>query len=125
MLLYKKIFLSEYIMDIKKYYCENCNFKSNFPSEWIVHIKSKKHERLGKPKTYICTNCNYEGLNHWNLKMHLITQHTTKEERSKQKYYCSVCDKVFFCNTYYVKHNEGKTHKNRILAEKYLRELKI
>ena len=35
-----------------------------------------------------CKNCEYIANNHWNLKMHNLSSHTTKEERSKQKYYC-------------------------------------
>jgi hypothetical protein len=107
----------------KKYNCECCKFKTNFPSEWLVHIKSKKHERQGQPKTYKCENCDYEGLNHWNLKMHILSQHATKEERQQQKYYCADCDQVFFSSAYKTKHINGINHKNRILADRYVDEL--
>ena len=59
-----------------------------------------------------CKNCDYSSNNHWNLKMHYFSAHATKEERSAQKYYCVICDNVFFCETYYNKHINGKRHKN-------------
>jgi hypothetical protein len=46
--------------------------------------------------------------------MHNLSSHTTKEERSKQKYYCNICDNVFFCSAYYNKHINGKRHKNML-----------
>jgi hypothetical protein len=46
--------------------------------------------------------------------MHNLSSHTTKEERSKQKYYCDICDNVFFCSAYYNKHINGKRHKNML-----------
>ena len=61
---------------------------------------------------YKCENCEYASKNHWNLKMHNLSSHSTKEERSKQKYYCDKCDNVFFCSAYYNKHINGKRHKN-------------
>ena len=103
---------------IKNYVCENCYFKSNFSSEWLKHIGSQKHKRNGLPKTKICDKCEYSGLTHWNLKMHIISQHSTIEERSKQKYYCNDCDLVFFCSIYKEKHINGIVHKNKVQAKK-------
>lgn len=40
-------------------------------------------------------------INHWNLKMHKLTQHSTLEERTKSKYYCNICDLVFFSQLYH------------------------
>ena len=105
----------------KKYKCECCLFYTNFASEYNKHVKSLKHQRNGKPKEkkldiYNCNNCEYKGNTHWNLKMHIITQHSTLEERNKQKYYCKDCDKVFFCSTYLTKHNNGIVHKNKVIA---------
>ena len=105
---------------IKKYICTNCNFETNFASEWLKHIKSQKHERNGLAKTKKCNNCEYEGLTHWNLKMHIMTQHSTIEERSKHKYYCTNCDQVFFCLIYKEKHINGIVHKNKVLANQSL-----
>jgi hypothetical protein len=46
--------------------------------------------------------------------MHYFSAHSSKEERSKQKYYCDVCDNVFFCEIYYKKHVDGKRHNNMV-----------
>lgn len=85
----------------KKYNCKCCSFYSNYASESNKHINSMKHQRNGKPKEkkidiFNCEKCKYKGNTHWNLKMHNITQHSTLEERSKQKYYCIDCDKLSF-----------------------------
>ena len=58
-----------------------------------------------------------------NYKNHYLVIHDTKEERSKQKYYCTDCDQVFFCSLYMDKHMNGKIHKNLILALKLEKEL--
>ena len=46
--------------------------------------------------------------------MHYFSAHSSKEERSKQKYHCDVCDNVFFCEIYYKKHVDGKRQKNMV-----------
>jgi hypothetical protein len=107
----------------KKFYCYLCKYKTTMSADWLKHINSKKHERQGKPKTKKCDKCDYEALTHWNLKQHKLTQHSTLEERSKSKYYCELCDLVFFCSAYKKKHEEGKRHKNLELCMKYQNEL--
>ena len=44
--------------------------------------------------------------------MHVLKIHASKEERSKCKYYCDICDLIFFLKLYLDKHNNGKIHKN-------------
>jgi hypothetical protein len=48
--------------------------------------------------------------------MHVLKIHGTIEERSKQKYYCNVCDYVFFSKLYLDKHTNGIVHKNLVKA---------
>lgn len=108
-----------------KFNCDSCNYFTKHPSEWLKHISSKKHERNGKPKTHICDICQYETKTHWNLKMHNLSVHATKDERSSQKYYCNDCDQVFFSYVYYHKHMNGIKHKNYVLAIKSLSPLSI
>jgi hypothetical protein len=84
-----------------------------------------KHLRNGKKKISICNICKYESVSHWNLKLHILSQHSTLDERKAHKYYCECCDLVFFCETYMNKHLNGKVHKNRELCEKYQNELNI
>ena len=99
-------------MEQKKYICNVCNYYTNFPSEWLKHINTEKHKREGKHKEHKCTNCNYVSKTHWSLKLHILSQHSSKEERMKCKYYCNCCDQVFFCKQYYDTHMEGQKHKN-------------
>ena len=42
--------------------------------------------------------------------MHKLTQHSTLEERTHSKYYCDICDLVFFSQLYKDKHISGKRH---------------
>jgi hypothetical protein len=108
-------------MDIieKKYNCEYCKFSCNTPSEWIKHIESKKHLRKGEKVIHICSVCDYKTNSMWNFKLHKLSQHSSKEERSKSKYYCNVCDLVFFSPLYMNKHMNGIRHKNLLVIYNY------
>ena len=107
-----------------KHFCNRCSYGSRSNSDFLKHTKSKKHERGGlKPKK--CSICNYECFNHWNLKHHILTQHSSIEERKKEKYYCDICDTVFFCKLYMETHMKGKKHKNTILCQIELDKLQI
>jgi len=98
-------------------YCNLCDYKTSKPSDWIKHVDSEKHKRGGKRKEIKCDKCYYiSSASHWLLKQHMLTQHSTKEERSKHKYYCSTCDYVFFSKLYLDKHINGKHHKIKVLA---------
>jgi hypothetical protein len=105
------------------YYCYLCDYRTTKNSDWIKHQTTKKHLRNGQPKTTICNICNFSTSTHWNLKLHILSHHSTKEERQKHKYYCEVCDLVFFCSTYMEKHQSGKIHKNKQLCSQYQKEL--
>jgi hypothetical protein len=103
-------------MAIYKFNCENCKFKCKFNSAWLIHLTSEKHLREGQNKIHKCLtqNCEYTTETYWNMKMHHMTMHSTKEERMLSKYYCKDCDKVFFAPLYLDKHNNGIKHKNQI-----------
>ena len=107
----------------KEYFCYLCNYKTIRCSDWCKHINSQKHKRGGEKKTTKCDLCDYESSSHWNINNHKLSCHSTLEERKLQKYYCDICDVVFFCNAYMKKHFEGKYHKNKELANKYENEL--
>ena len=96
--------------------CDTCNFEANTATEWIKHVKSQKHQRGGLPKSTECNKCDYKCVGHWLLKRHVLTQHDTIEDRRKQKYYCDVCDYVFFSKLYMDKHLEGRNHKLKVEA---------
>jgi len=135
--------------EIKKFNCPLCVYRTNKPTDWVKHINSRKHDRNGKRKTRHCDICNHYSLTHWNYKMHMITNHSTKEERMervnkkslifisiitllkkskiflimKQKYYCFECDQVFFCLQYKKTHENSTKHKNLLIANTLQREL--
>ena len=102
-----------------KYTCQCCNYNTNIRTSWHLHIMSDKHNRNGEKKSTKCELCDYESVSHWNVKLHILSKHSTKEERSKHKYYCDTCDTAFFCSLYMERHNNGKKH-NKLLLEKKL-----
>ena len=103
-------------MESYKFTCECCKFKCMYNSGWLDHISSKKHLRQNKPISYKCDihNCDYISSTHWNLKIHKMNNHSTKEEREQSKYYCKDCDQIFLSPLYYNKHNIGKRHINQV-----------
>lgn len=98
----------------KEYNCITCNYGTDKHSDWIKHNNTMKHLRNGTKKITKCNSCDYTSHSHWNVKLHMISQHSTLEERKANKYYCHVCDYVFFCPSYYNKHINGKHHLNKI-----------
>ena len=108
-----------------KLYCEKCKFQAVRPAEWLRHIASKKHLRDGKKLEKFCDICNKEIANHFLYKLHMLAIHATPEERSKQKYYCDVCDVVFISKLFYDKHCSGKIHNNVVKALDALNNLKV
>jgi hypothetical protein len=104
-------------------YCKLCDYSARCISDWYIHISSKKHERDGKKVSTECIICNITFSNHWLVKKHYLNHHATKEERSKQKYYCSVCDIVFFAKLYHDNHFKGIRHKNRINIEESIKKV--
>ena len=101
-------------------YCECCDYETKWPGDWIKHTKYQKHLRQGQSKITKCDKCDYEASTHWLLKRHLLSQHSTKEERSKHKLYCADCDVVFFAKIYYDSHIISKRHNNMVLAKSLL-----
>ena len=61
-----------------------------------------------------CKLCNYNINKTTNMKLHMLTKHSTKEDREKHKYYCGVCDTAFFCSLYMEKHMNGQKHKKLV-----------
>jgi hypothetical protein len=104
-------------------YCECCNYKTNRNYDWLKHIKSQKHQRNGEKKITKCDLCEYTSISTWNIKIHKLQIHATSEERSKEKYYCGLCDYVFFCKQYLDKHTSGKHHQTKLKIQQSLQEL--
>lgn len=72
--------------------------------------------KSGIKKSKSCSICNQVCLNHLNLRHHILTRHSTIEERKKEKYYCDVCDNVFFCKYYMDIHMKSKKHNDTFIA---------
>jgi hypothetical protein len=104
-------------------YCKLCDYSARSVSDWYIHISSNKHKRDGKKVSTECTMCSITFSNHWLVKKHYINHHATKEVRNKQKYYCSLCDIVFFAKKYHDNHFKGNRHKNHINIEESIKQV--
>lgn len=110
------------IIDNKpKYFCETCNYGSEFNNVYMKHMHSEKHLRNGEKKIFKCEKCDYKTTtSHWNLRMHITSKHSSIEEKLKQKYYCAVCDSVFFSPLFYKNHIKSILHINKTILNNSL-----
>ena len=99
----------------KKFHCDTCNYSAVYKSEYDKHIKSKRHKRGGHNIDYKCGDCDYTGLNRWNLTMHQATTHYTIKQKKELKYYCDVCDCICFSALYYNTHIASPLHKSKVI----------
>ncbi len=103
-----------------KYYCKKCKYKTNYATQWNVHINTTLH-KTGKRKVRSdrkcptkCPQCDYTGPNNTNITTHILNNHSTTEEREKGfKYYCEHCDIGTFAKSIYNKHIKTKRHINK------------
>jgi len=108
-------------MEHKKFYCESCEYGCDNNSTYNKHLKSQVHSRGGQKKVYKCEYCEYETkISMWNCKMHVIAKHSTKEVRAQQKYYCAICDVVFFSPLYLTNHNRNISHLTNVAKKQIL-----
>ena len=105
-----------------KFNCEKCNVSFNYKSKYEEHLISKKHkgeprkERSDKLYGSNCKNCMYSTENTTNMKVHILTKHSTPEERKKQfRYYCEKCDFGTFLEILFTRHSETKKHTEKSL----------
>jgi len=70
-------------------YCNCCNYKAHFQSEFNKHLQSQKHKRHGKPKEINCDTCDYIATTNWNLKIHKVMKRCKKS--------------LIFCDPYFIK----------------------
>jgi hypothetical protein len=106
--------------NIKELFCKSCNYKTTKNTFWLKHLETEKHKRNGEKKSKKCDICDYESNTHWNIKAHKVLVHATREERQQQKYYCNLCDVVFFCKAYQDKHNAGRNHNVKVKVQESL-----
>ena len=106
----------------KPHICEKCNISFKFKSQLEKHCKTELH-KTGKKKTrsdkkeeFKCEICNlYTTNQQTNLKLHILNNHKTKEERKNEfPYYCELCDSGCMEEKLYKKHLETKKHKKKL-----------
>ena len=116
----KNIILTDPIIDNDKKLdnrykiCELCDFKTLSTSAIIKHYETNKHKNKLNPISTKCSKCDYQASNKWNLNLHMSSQHLELDDKKKSKFYCEICDTIFFSEKYLIKHNEGKKHKNQL-----------
>jgi KRAB domain-containing zinc finger protein len=78
---------------IKRFYCDNCNYSCYFKTKINRHIQ--KHIPKSERKLFKCTEkeCPFECSRKDALKSHILTMHQTDRKRS---FDCRLCDKAFF-----------------------------
>jgi len=106
----------------KPHKCEKCNISFKFKSQLEKHYKTELH-KTGKKKTrsdkkeeFKCEICNlYTTNQQTNLKLHILNNHKTKEERKNEfPYYCELCNSGCMEEKLYKKHLETKKHKKKL-----------
>lgn len=103
-----------------KYSCNQCKFYTNYKSKWDLHIITELH-KTGKKKTRKdkvcpekCPKCDYECSVNTTLKQHILSKHSTVDEKKKEfKYYCEKCDFGAFAKQLYDKHCNTTKHKQK------------
>jgi ribosomal protein L35 len=101
----------------QKFYCDKCNYTCYHESHWKQHSETKKHNNI-KRKTRsdkvletVCKFCSFEAKNSSNMRVHILTKHSTPEIRKKEfKYYCEKCDAGTFTKILFQRHLETQKH---------------
>ena len=98
-----------------KYFCEKCNYGSDFVSHWNRHLNTSLHKtgkRANNTTDTSCELCDYKTTSATNMITHRLNNHSTKDERKdKFKYYCEICDFGTMAKSLYDKHNNSQKHK--------------
>lgn len=101
-----------------KFGCEECGFHTNYKSKWELHIQTEKHktgkrkERSDKKCPKNCPNCKYTTRSNAGMRVHILTNHSTQEDRKKEfTYYCAACDYGTFCKFSHDNHLQTNKHK--------------
>ncbi len=105
------------------YHCDICNYSCIYESHWLKHLKTRSHNNNGietrirkKKRDILCTICNKEFTPYNKLRAHILSKHSTKEEREEEfPYYCNFCDFGTFGKCLLDKHYNSKKHQNIIL----------
>jgi hypothetical protein len=79
--------------------------------ESTLHITGKKKSKP-KKDPYKCEFCDYMSENICNMKVHVLNNHKTKEDRKiEYSYYCDICDFGTNAESIFKKHIDSNKHK--------------
>ena len=109
-------------MDNNTFFCEKCNYGTNYKQVYDRHLTSGLHLNGNKtitPRTtitYTCNQCTYfQTKNKYNFMIHTLNHHSTKEQRKEQyKFYCDTCDFGVFSQKLIDNHIKTKKHHNLV-----------
>lgn len=108
-------------MDKPRLICEKCKYETIIDQAFIKHLNTELH-KTGKRKSqkrkddYKCNICEFHTRGKVNFKVHMLNNHSTKEEREKgYKYYCKYCDFGNFVENSFKSHLETEKHKRKTL----------
>jgi len=105
-----------------EYYCEICDYKCYYNCHLEQHMNSNKHKNGGirkqRPDKQLdtkCPHCPFEIKNSSNMLTHILTKHSTPEERKEKfKHYCEKCDFGTFTEILFNRHEETQKHNSKI-----------
>ncbi len=120
------------------YYCDLCDYKTEYSSNFCIHKKSKKHLNFLNKKEVILKN-NYNNINNSiNDSINIVskkisTKYQNDTKKTIENFQCENCYNEFsYKNNYYrhrksCKENNKDNHKNieQIIKEKEIAELKL
>jgi len=103
------------------YRCEKCSFSTTSKSLYDRHLICKKHingfitRNRPSKDPFICCICNnYKTKNTFNLKTHILNNHSTSDEKAeKYTYFCNLCNFGTYKKDSIDKHIKSKKHIKR------------
>lgn len=104
-----------------KFFCNDCKYGTNLKHVMSQHNGSIRHitkspaPRSIETKIYKCETCAYSSTNRSNHLLHVLNNHSNKEER-KEKFgsmYCESCDVGYLAPKLFKSHLLTKLHKCR------------
>jgi hypothetical protein len=74
-----------------EYFCKTCNYKCSYKSQYDQHLETNKHKNNGKITRNVknkfdgkCKFCKFETNSSSNMKVHILANHTTNEEKKRK-----------------------------------------
>lgn len=111
-------------MSIKnqEYVCEKCHFITEYKNSYELHLQSQLHltgrRKVRKDKKIPdkCPHCLYTTKVKTSMDTHIIRHHMSPEEqKEKMNFYCEHCNVGTSSEAQFIRHNNAKRHKNKLL----------